>query len=147
MGESKFMSSWKWRVVLVVATDWVIGNIGSCYCRIWFLVIVEVRIPFPCSCQLMIMANNGGFAGGNSGKEPACQCRRRKRHGINPFPRSGRPLEEGIAIHSSILHWRIPWTEGPGDLQSMGLYNHTKSDMTKELSTAWLIVEGDEWRD
>ena len=31
------------------------------------------------------------------------------------------PLEEGMAIHSSILVWRIPWTEEPGGLQSMGL--------------------------
>ena len=30
------------------------------------------------------------------------------------------PLEEGIAIHSSFLGWRIPWTEEPGGLQSMG---------------------------
>jgi len=30
------------------------------------------------------------------------------------------PLEEGIATHSSILAWRIPWTEEPGELQSMG---------------------------
>ena len=30
------------------------------------------------------------------------------------------PLEKGIASHSSILTWRIPWTEEPGGLQSMG---------------------------
>ena len=30
------------------------------------------------------------------------------------------PLEEGMAIHSSILAWRITWTEGPGWLQSIG---------------------------
>ena len=30
------------------------------------------------------------------------------------------PLEEGMEIHSSILAWRIPWTEKPGGLQSMG---------------------------
>ena len=30
------------------------------------------------------------------------------------------PLEEGMAPHSSILAWRIPWTEEPGGLQSMG---------------------------
>ena len=30
------------------------------------------------------------------------------------------PLEEGMAAHSSILAWRIPWTEVPGGLQSMG---------------------------
>ena len=29
-------------------------------------------------------------------------------------------LEKGIATHSSILAWRIPWTEEPGGLQSMG---------------------------
>ena len=31
------------------------------------------------------------------------------------------PLEEGTAVHSRILAWRIPWTEEPGELQSMGL--------------------------
>ena len=31
------------------------------------------------------------------------------------------PLEEGMATHSSILTGRMPWTEKPGSLQSMGL--------------------------
>ena len=31
------------------------------------------------------------------------------------------PLEKGMATHSGILAWRIPWTEEPGRLQSMGL--------------------------
>ena len=30
------------------------------------------------------------------------------------------PLEEGMATHSRILAWRIPWTEEPGRLQSIG---------------------------
>ena len=30
------------------------------------------------------------------------------------------PLEKEMATHSSILTWRIPWTEEPGGLQSMG---------------------------
>ena len=30
------------------------------------------------------------------------------------------PLEKEMAIHSSILAWRIPWTEEPGGLESMG---------------------------
>ena len=30
------------------------------------------------------------------------------------------PLEKGMTTHSSILAWRIPWTEEPGELQSMG---------------------------
>ena len=31
------------------------------------------------------------------------------------------PLEKGMPTHSSILAWKIPWTEDPGGLQSMGL--------------------------
>ena len=31
------------------------------------------------------------------------------------------PLEEEMATHSSILAWKIPWTEEPGGLESMGL--------------------------
>ena len=30
------------------------------------------------------------------------------------------PIEEGMATHSNILAWRIPWTEEPGGLQSIG---------------------------
>ena len=33
---------------------------------------------------------------------------------LGSIPGSGRSLEEGMAIHSSILAWRIPWTEEPG---------------------------------
>ena len=37
-------------------------------------------------------------------------------------PSLGRkdPLEEGMATHSSLLAWRIPWTQEPGRVQSMG---------------------------
>ena len=42
------------------------------------------------------------------------------------------PLAEGMAPHSSILAWRIPWTEEPGRLQSEGF---EESDTTKQLST------------
>ena len=50
-----------------------------------------------------------GFPGGTSGKEPACQCRRRKRCGFDLWV--GRTPEEGTATHSSLLAWRTPWTE------------------------------------
>ena len=36
------------------------------------------------------------------------------------------PLEKGMATYSSIFAWRIPWTEEPGRLQSMG---HKKLDI------------------
>ena len=36
------------------------------------------------------------------------------------------PLEKGTATHSSVLAWRIPWTEEPGGLQSMGSQSWTR---------------------
>ena len=41
------------------------------------------------------------------------------------------PLEKEIATHSSILAWRIPWTEEPGGLQTMG---SKELDMTEQLT-------------
>ena len=40
-------------------------------------------------------------------------------------------LQEGMATHSSILAWRIPWTEKPGRVQSIGLQKvrHNSSDL------------------
>ena len=38
---------------------------------------------------------------------------------VGSNPGSGRSCGEGMAIHSSILAWRIPWTEDPGGLQSI----------------------------
>ena len=72
-----------------------------------------------------------GFPGGPGGKESTCQCRRRKRDGWSLGQEN--PLEEGMATHSSILGWRIPWTEEPPRLQSMGLQSQTQ---LKQLSTA-----------
>jgi len=43
------------------------------------------------------------------------------------------PLEKGMATHSSILSWRIPRTEEPGGLQSVGLQ---KSDTTERFTLA-----------
>ena len=40
------------------------------------------------------------------------------------------PLEKEMAMHSSTFAWKIPWTEEPGGLQSMGLH---KSEMTERL--------------
>ena len=53
----------------------------------------------------------GGSPGGSDGKESACtQVRSLSQVDL---------LEKGIAAHSSVLAWRIPWTEEPGRLQSM----------------------------
>ena len=52
------------------------------------------------------------------------------------------PLEKGRATHSSILAWRIPRTEEPGGLQSMGLQRvgHNWRDFALVLSLAWSWV-------
>ena len=44
------------------------------------------------------------------------------------------PLEKGMATHSRILAWRIPWAEEPGRLQSVGSQSQTRlSDFTLNL--------------
>ena len=60
-----------------------------------------------------------GFPGGASGKQSTCQCRRCKRHRFSSLHWKD-PLEEDMATQSSILAWRIPWSEEPGGLWSVG---------------------------
>ena len=57
-----------------------------------------------------------GFPGGSDDKESVCSA-----GDLGSIPGLGRSLEKGMDIHSSILSWRIPWTEEPEGLQSMGL--------------------------
>ena len=49
------------------------------------------------------------------------------------------PLEKGMATHSSILAWRIPWTEEPGGLQSIELHRvgHNRSDLARTHMHNW----------
>ena len=55
------------------------------------------------------------------------------------------PLENGMTSHSSILAWRIPWTEEPGKLQSMGLqrvrHDWATNTFTLTLNNYYFIVE------
>ena len=68
---------------------------------------------------LNIMFYHQGFPGGASDKEPDYQCRRQQVMWVGSLCQED-PLEEGMATHSSILAWKIPWTEKPGRLLSMG---------------------------
>ena len=70
-----------------------------------------------------------GFLGGSVGKETACSAG--DAGDMSLIPGSGRSLEKGMATHFRILAWRIPWTEEPGRLQSIG---HKELDMTKQCS-------------
>ena len=49
---------------------------------------------------------------------------------VGSMPGQEDPLEKGMASHSSILAWRIPWTEEPGGLQSMGSQRVTTEQLT-----------------
>ena len=71
-----------------------------------------------------------GFLDGSEGEESACNAGDTGEEGSIPGP--GRSLEEEIATHSSILPWKIPWTEEPRRLKSMG---HKQLDRTEHLST------------
>ena len=63
------------------------------------------------------------------------------------FLRQEDPLEEEMATHSSTLAWKIPWTEEPGRLQSMGSHRvghdwaHMHRFLTYNTSHTQLIVE------
>ena len=57
-----------------------------------------------------------GFPGGSDGKESTCNA-----GDLGLIPGLGRSPGGGQATHSSILAWRIPWTEEPGRLQSLVL--------------------------
>ena len=61
-----------------------------------------------------------GFPSGSDGKESACNA-----GDLGSIPGLGRSLERGMATHSSILVWRLPWTEKPGRLQPMGSQSQT----------------------
>ena len=64
-----------------------------------------------------------GFPGGSGGKESVCN-----EGDLGSIPGSGRPLEKGMATYSSILAWRIPWTEESGGLYSP--WDHKQLDTT-----------------
>ena len=70
--------------------------------------------------RILIESDRDGQKRGNSSVQIAWGfiiCR----EDLDLIPGSGRPLEKGMANHSSLLAWKIPWTEEPGGLQSMGL--------------------------
>ena len=66
-----------------------------------------------------------GFPGSSNGKESACNA-----EDPGSIPESGRSPREGNGYPSSILAWRIPWTEESGRPQPMG----SQSDTTEQLT-------------
>ena len=74
------------------------------------------------------------FPGGSDGKQTTCNL-----GDLASTPGCEDPLEKGPATHSSILAWRISWTEEPGRLQSMGSQRVRHDRATKNKHMLFLI--------
>ena len=68
--------------------------------------------------QKLTVPHVGGPSGGAVVKNPPANAGDIRYVGL--IPGLGRSPAGGLAVHSSILAWRIPWTEEPGGLESMG---------------------------
>ena len=67
--------------------------------------------------------------GGPSGKGLGLPMQETQKTGV-PSLGWEDPLEEGMATHSGILAWRIPWTEEPGGLWSIGSHESETTEAT-----------------
>ena len=73
-----------------------------------------------------------GLPGGSDSKECACNT-----GDLGSVPGLGRFPEKGLATHSSILAWKISWTEEPGGLQSMGSQRVRHDWETNTFPSPW----------
>ena len=76
-----------------------------------------------------------GFPSGSDGKESACNV-----GDLSSIPGLRRSLEKGMATHSSILTWSIPWTES---LVGYSPQSHKESDRTEQLSLSHFLFTRD----
>ena len=108
-----------------------LADLLNIFCPCLFYQSLDYSLPLPPK-DTLYPAHMGylGFIGGASGKEPAHQCRRYETR-VWSFGWED-PLEKGMATHSSVLAWRIPWTEEPGKLKFTGSQRWTR---LKWLST------------
>ena len=79
------------------------------------------------SIGIVKLLSDVGFPSRSVGKESACKAGE-----PGSITGLGSSLEKGMATPSSILAWRIPWTEEPGGLQSRGVQK--ESDETERLT-------------
>ena len=80
----------------------------------------KATFSLPCMCELLTSILIIHHYSHNWTSKVALVVKNPHANAVNIIPGSGRSLEEGIAIHPSILAWRIPWTQELGGLESMG---------------------------
>ena len=78
-----------------------------------------------------------GFPCGSDSKASACSA-----GDPGSIPGSGDPLEKEMATHSSILAWKIPWTEKTGSLQSVGSQRVRHDWVTSLDFTSYIYISG-----
>ena len=76
-----------------------------------FIIIVIIIIPYICIALVVLLS---GFPGGSVVKD-LLAMQELQETWVQSLSQED-PLEEGMATHSSILAWRIPWTVEPGGL-------------------------------
>ena len=85
----------------------------------------------------------GGSPGGSVVKNPPAM-QETQEMSVQSLGR-GKPLEEGMAIHSRVVAWIVPWTEEPGGLQSLGSQRaghdreHTRGSCSGEVECYHLL--------
>ena len=83
--------------------NWGTSFITDCLCSFVHSLILSPPFNTNEASQLALMAKNPPASAGDV-------------RDVGSIPGSGRSLEEGMATHTSILAWRIPWTEKPSGL-------------------------------
>ena len=113
-----------------------IGNLRLYNVRFWYslkCVICVCTVICVCMCTRFYIVYTYvlymGLPGGASAMNSPANARDLRHAGS--IPRSGRSPEGGCGTHFNILSWRIPWTEEPGGLQSVGSHRtrHNWSDL------------------
>ena len=111
---------------------WNLEGINNYRDKIKFPLKLHLKIC--CQCDSSI---NLGFSNSSDGKESSCNA-----GGLGLITGQEDALEKGRGTHSSILVWRVPWTEEPGRLQSMGLKRVGHDWVTNPLSINLAFIEG-----
>ena len=110
---------------------------------VWLGVEGEDCEPYSSHTHTKITTVYRATVGDSDGKQSACNI-----EDVALIPRLGRSPEKEMTTHSSVLAWRAPWTEEPGNLQSMAsqgvrhdwtrLHYHYRATMFR---TTWILAE------
>ena len=116
--------------VFVVVNIWCFKKTAHNFMSLWGVVCYYCFSPGPISC-LPLKGAEQMLDFNYPVKNPGRVCKKLRKDSFRTEDGVHRrdwedSLEEGLATHSSTLAWRIPWTEEPGGLQSLGSQSQTQ---------------------